>query len=267
VADAARLWLAYASASVRSQMQYRASFVASALGQFLSTGIEFVAVWALFDRFGALDAWSLAEVAVFYGVAHVSLALADLVSTGWDQSYKLIRMGHLDRLLLRPRTTVLQLLGYEFQLRRLGRLAQGATVLAWATASVGVGWTWGGALLLVGAVVGGACLFLGLFVLQGTMAIWTVESLEVVNATTYGGVQAAQYPLSIYERWFRRFFTYLVPLAAVVYFPVVAALGKPDPLGVPHWVGAVSWVVGPVFLAGAFGAWGVGVRHYTSTGS
>jgi ABC-2 type transport system permease protein len=89
----------------------------------------------------------------------------------------------------------------------------------------------------------------------------------VVNAATYGGVQAAQYPLSIYEEWFRRFFTYLVPLAAVVYFPVVAALGKPDPLGTPHWVGAVSWIVGPVFLFGAFGAWGLGVRHYTSTGS
>lgn len=265
--DALRLWVAYAGASVRGQMQYRASFVVGVLGQFLATGIEFIAVWTLFDRFGALDDWSLAEVGVFYGVAHTAIALADMLSTGFDRAGRLIGEGLLDRVLLRPRTTVLQLLAYEFQLRRLGRLLQGAGVFAWAAASVDASWTPASGLLIVAALVGGACLFLGLFVLQGTLAIWTVESLEVVNAATYGGVQAAQYPLSIYDEWFRRFFTYLVPLAAVVYFPVVAALGKPDPLGVPHWVGAVSWIVGPVFLAGAFGAWGLGVRHYTSTGS
>ena len=112
-----------------------------------------------------------------------------------------------------------------------------------------------------------ACLFLGLFTLRGTLAIWTVQSLEMMSAATYGGVHAMQYPFSIYDSWFRRFFTYMVPLAAVSYFPIVTAMGKTDPLGVPHWVGAVSWIVGPIFLACCFTVWNWGVRHYTSTGS
>jgi ABC-2 type transport system permease protein len=120
---------------------------------------------------------------------------------------------------------------------------------------------------LAGAVFGGGCLFLGLFILRGTLAIWTVESLELVNATTYGGVQAAQYPMSIYDAWLRRFFTYLVPLLAVLYLPVTSAIGRGDPLGTPPWVGTLTWTVGPVFLALALGAWNWGVRHYTSTGS
>ena len=65
---------------------------------------------------------------------------------------------------------------------------------------------------------------MGLFSVQATMSIWTVQTLEVWAAATYGGVQASQYPLSIYDRWFRRFFTFLIPLAAASYFPVVAAL-------------------------------------------
>jgi len=267
VADGIRLWLAYASASVRGQMQYRVSFLIGVVGQFLSTCIDFFAVWTLFDRFGALEAWTLAEVGLFYGVAHTAIALADLVSGGWDYAGDLIRYGTLDRMLLRPRTTVLQLLGYDVQLRRLGRLAQGVMIFAWAASAVDAPWTVGAVLLVGAAVASGACLFLGLFVLQGTIAIWTVETLEMVAATTYGGVQATQYPLSIYERWFRRFFTYLVPLAAATYFPVVAALGKPDPIGLPHTVGRVSWLIGPLFLAGAFRVWAWGVRHYTSTGS
>ena len=112
-------------------MQYRTSFVIGLVGQFLVTAIDFVAVWALFHRFGALDGWTLAEVGLFYGTAHMALALADLIAKGFDHAGDLIRMGTLDRTLLRPRTTILQLMGYDFSVRRLGRFAQGALVFAW----------------------------------------------------------------------------------------------------------------------------------------
>ena len=248
-------------------MQYRTSFLVAVVGQLLATVIEFGAVWMLFDRFGSLEGWSLAQVGVFYGVAHLALAWADMLSPGWDYAGTLIRQGTLDRVLLRPRTTALQMLGHELALRRLGRISQGAIVLAWALSEVGDGIGWAGYLVLAGAVFGGGCLFLGLFVLRGTLAIWTVETLELVNATTYGGVQAAQYPMSIYEAWLRRFFTYVVPLVAVLYLPVASALGGDDPLGTAPWVGALTWVIGPAFLALAIMAWNRGVRHYTSTGS
>jgi ABC-2 type transport system permease protein len=177
---------------MRSQMQYRTSFVLGVVGQFLVTGIDFVAVWTLFDRFGALEAWTLAGVAVFYGTAHMAIALTDMLATGFDKAGDLIRNGTLDRLLLRPRTTALQLVGYDFSLRRVGRFGQGALVFTWPLAHVDVGWTLPSLLLLGATIFSGACLFLGLFALQATLAIWTVESVELANATTYGGVAAAQ---------------------------------------------------------------------------
>ena len=48
--------------------------------------------------------------------------------------------------------------------------------------------------------------------LQATLAFWTTETLEIVNTVSYGGVETAQYPLSIYRPWFRHFFTFVVPL-------------------------------------------------------
>jgi len=267
VAEGLRLWLVYAGASLRGQVQYRASFAIGIVGQFLVTVIEFLAVWTLFDRFGGLDGWSLPEVAVFYGVAHIAMAWADVLATGFDQAGELIRTGGLDRLLLRPRSTVLQLLAHRFEVRRIGRLAQGIALLAWGLSAGGGAVSGAGWVLLLGAIVGGGCLFLALFVLRGTLSIWTVQSLELVNAATYGGVQAAQYPMSIYDRWFRRFFTFFVPLLAVTYLPVVTALDRPDPLGTTGWVGWVSWAIGPICLAGAIQVWHRGLRHYTSTGS
>jgi ABC-2 type transport system permease protein len=117
------------------------------------------------------------------------------------------------------------------------------------------------------AVAGGVALFLGILVLQGALSFWTVESLEAANVLSYGSVEAAQYPLALYAQWFRRLLTFAVPLACVAYYPALAVLGKPDPLGAPAWLGWVSPLAGFAFLWLASGAWRLGVRHYASTGS
>ena len=97
-------------------------------------------------------------------------------------------------------------------------------------------------------ILGGACLFYGIIVLQATLAFWTTESLEIVNTVTYGGVQSTSYPLAIYRRWFQRFFTFVVPLACVSYFPVVAILGRDDPLGTSRLFQILAPLVGVAFL-------------------
>ena len=84
--------------------------------------------------------------------------------------------------------------------------------------------------------------------LQATSAFWTVETLEVWNAFTYGGVTMSQYPLAIYRSWFRALFTYVIPLGCASYFPGVAILGRSDPLGAPAIVGWIAPLAGPVFL-------------------
>ena len=97
-------------------------------------------------------------------------------------------------------------------------------------------------------MAGGVALFVGILVLQATLAFWTVESLEIVNVLTYGGVQAAQYPLNIYATWFRRLLTFGVPLACVAYYPVLAILKRSDPLGAPDWLLPLTPVAGFAFL-------------------
>jgi ABC-2 type transport system permease protein len=130
-----------------------------------------------------------------------------------------------------------------------------------------VTWSAERACLLLLAIAGGVCLFVGLVVLQATSAFWTTESLEVWNAFTYGGVLMSQYPIVIYRPWFRQFFTYVIPLACVSYFPVIAVLQRNDPLGTPevfHWLAPFA---GVVFLSVSLQVWKFGVKRYRSTGS
>jgi len=268
VVDAISLYFKYIGISIRAQMQYRASFILLASGQFLTTAIEFLGIWALFDRFKSLAGWRLEEVALFYGLVHIAFAISESVGRGFDIFPNLIKSGEFDRLLLRPRSTVLQVAALELQLMRIGRFTQGLIILIWAASVLNIEWTLARIALTIFAIIGGACLFTGLFVLEATLAFWTIETLEIVNTVTYGGTETAQYPLSIYRPWFRKFFTYVVPLACISYFPALAILGHPDPIaGSPSWFRWVAPLVGILFLIISLQVWKFGVRYYRSTGS
>ena len=256
-----RLYRRYAAASLRAQLQYRASFVMTTFGTLLQTGIEFIAIAALFARFGQVRGWTLPEVALFYSMISITWALCDSVARGFDIFDQTLKAGDFDRVLVRPRSTVLQLLGQELTLRRIGRLAQGVAVLGYAIAAGHIAWTLPRVLLYLGSLVCGACVFMGIVVLQATTAFWTTESLEVWNAFTYGGVTMCQYPISIYRPWLRGLFTYAIPLACVNYLPGLAILGRGDAL---DWAAPL---VGPLFLAACLQIWRIGIRHYRSTGS
>lgn len=266
--NGASLYGRYVGASIRAQTQYPTSFLMLAAGQFTITFVEFIGLWSLFHRFGQVDGWTIGQVAVFYGVVSISFAIADAVSRGFDVfGTDFVKTGTFDRILLRPRAAALQLLGHELRLNRVGRLLQGLLVLAIASHLSAIDWDVFNSFLLLVTVAGGAALFVGILILQATLAFWTVESLEIANTLTYGGVEAAQYPLDIYSRYFADFLIFVVPIGCVSYFPVERLLGHPDRMGAPNWMLDLSPMVGFLFLAGALGVWRFGVRHYTSTGS
>lgn len=265
--NALRLYAQYAAVSVRSQLQYRASVIMQSIGILLMTGIEFLGILALFDRFGQIRGWTLPEIALFYGMVSIAWALCDALGRGFEVTGQIIKAGDFDRILLRPRSTVLQMLGHELTLRRAGRLVQGIVVLIYAFAALDLDWSIARVLLLLVAIASTLCAFMGLLVFQATSSFWTIETMEVWNAFTYGGVTMAQYPLEIYRGWFRKLFMFAIPIGCGTYLPGVAILGRADPLGTPVWLQWLAPLACPVFLAIATGAWVIGIRHYRSTGS
>jgi ABC-2 type transport system permease protein len=266
--NGARLYLRYLGISLRSQMQYRASFIMVAMGACLAHFTEFIGIWALFTRFGTLRGWGLAEVGLFYGLINVAMNTGEAVARGFDLFPSMVKNGDFDRLLLRPRHTALQVGAQELQLARIGPMVQGLVVLLWAVSVLEIEWTIARIGLMLFTVLGGACLFAGLFVIQATLAFWTTETLELMNTMTYGGRETAQYPLNIYRPWFRKFFTFVVPLACVSYYPILVILGRVDTAsGCPPWFGWIAPIIGLLFLIISLQFWQFGVRHYRSTGS
>jgi ABC-2 type transport system permease protein len=238
-----------------------------AIGQLIMSAIEFVGTWVLFNRFKSLNGWSLPEAAFFYGIVNTAFALTEGLGRGFDTFPGIVKDGGFDRLLVRPRSTVFQVAVREIQFMRIGRLSQGILILIWSMNRLTLVEPWQIALTLF-SVLGAASVFYALFVIAATISFWTTESLELINTVTYGGTEAAQYPISIYKPWFQKLFVFFVPLACVTYFPALAILGRVDSSwNSPLWFQILSPFVGIIFLFLSFIFWRFGVSRYCSTGS
>ncbi len=252
---------------LRGQMQYRSSFFMQIVGNFLVNAVEVIVLWSLFQHFESLGGWSLAEVVFLHGLAMTMFALGDTLSNGIQEVPGLIREGSFDRTLVRPMSSWIQSTVNEVSLRHFGLLAQGLLLLGIGMASAGIDWTPGKAAYLPIAIASGIALFCALFTVEAIISFWTVNSVEAVNAFTYGGSDLGQYPIHIFRRGLRFIFLWVVPIGFMTYYPAVYLLDKDDPLGAPAAASFVAPLAAIAFCVAIGYGWQVAIRHYRSTGS
>lgn len=259
-----RLFFQYLLILFKSQMQYRTSFWLLTFGQFFIPFSVFAGLYFMFERFGQIKGWDFYEVALCFGIIHMAFAISECLARGFDMFSTLIVNGDFDRLLVRPRSTVLQVLGSKFEFTRFGRLLQSLLVLTWAISSLEVDWSLLKVITLLFMICSGVFIFTGIFILAATMCFWTIQGLEVANIFTDGGREMAQYPLNIYQKWVTRFFTFVIPFGCVNYLPLLYILDRTEGYETLY---VLTPFAGILFLLPCLLMWRFGVRHYRSTGS
>lgn len=260
------LYARLVAARVRAQWQYRTSFALELAGMVLVSFLDFAGILVIFHNVPELAGWTVAEVALLYGIAGVAFAVTELAVGHLDLLPQLIRDGNFDLVLIRPRGSLYQVLASDFRVRQLGKLVQASAVMVYALTALDLNWTAGRVAVIIGAVLSGAAIFAAVWVAAICIVFWAVEGRETVSAFTDAGNFLSQYPINVYEGWLRRFVLFVVPMAFVAYFPALFILDKPDPLGAPEWVRFLSPAVAVVAAVVAGFLWRFAVRHYRSAG-
>ena len=257
-----KLYFRYVGMLVKSQMQYKASFLFTVLGQFLTSFTAFLGVFFLFDRFHSVSGFSFSEVLICFAVVLMAFSTAECFVRGFDVFPRLIRSGNLDRILVRPRNIVFQVLTSNMDFSRMGRFFQAVVMLAYAVNNCGVVWTGDKVLTLVLMLVGGIAVFSGLFVLYAGISFFTIDGIEFMNIFTDGSRQFGMYPLSIYGEGVLKFYTFVVPVALFQYYPLLYLISRTENFGY-----ALLPLLGFVFILPCYWFFCFGLRKYQSTGS
>lgn len=257
-----RLYWKYLKIHFKSQIQYRASFFLTLIGQFVTSFSALLSIYFLMSRFHEIDSFSLSEVLLCFAIILMAFSLAECFVRGFDRFSAVISNGTFDRILVRPRGEMLQVLCSQIDFSRLGRLVQAVFVFSYAIPASGILWTPEKILLLILMIFSGIAVFSGLFVIHAALCFFTTEGLEFINIFTDGGREFGAYPLAVYGEGILKLFTFVVPLALVQYYPFLYLTGRSNNL-----IYFLMPLIACLFLLPCFLLWRVGVRHYKSTGS
>ena len=252
---------------IKSQLQYPVSFLMQTLAQLVMEGGEMLAVVLLIDRFDRMNQWGPGDLYFFFGLMSVSFYLTEIFGRGVTGNFPyLVRSGQLDTILLRPRGVLTQVLCSAIDPRRITCIAVGVTALIIGSHMSQVQWTVLKALALAESILLGMLLVLGLFLIEAVFCIFSVKSVELVNALTYGCRSACQYPVDIFPRPLRRLFMIVAPFALTLHVPAAYILGKPL-YGWPDWTAFATPLAGAVLFGVMYLVFQKAMRFYRSTGS
>jgi ABC-2 type transport system permease protein len=259
-----RLYRKYVSILLKSQLQYRASAIMIMIAQMFIPLSVFASIYLLFERFGSISGYTLYEVALCYAVAHFGFSSAELIFRGFDSFSHHIRTGSFDRLMLRPKGLFFQTLASEFEMSRVGRLIQAVGVFIFVMINISVKWSVLKIFTLCMMLLSSFVIFSGVFVVGAAVCFFTIQGLEVINIFTDGGREVSQYPLSIFKKGFRDFFTFVIPFGAFNYLPLNFLLDKAAGSSLLY---AFMPLLCIPFFALCTAIWHAASKKYKSTGS
>lgn len=261
LADGLHLYTHYFKIQFHSAMQYKTSFLLTCIGQFLVSFNVFLGVFFMFQRFHSVKGYTYSEVLLCFGITLMEFSLAEMVARGFDTFSSMISNGVFDRIMVRPRNEILQVLGQKIEFTRIGRMLQAIVMFSYGITKSGVDWTAAKIATVIFMLLGGAAVFCGIFLIYASICFFTLEGLEFMNILTDGAREYGKYPVNIYGNKVLLLCTFVVPYALVQYYPLLFLLGR------GAWWYAFLPAGGFLFLIPCYLFWGFGLHHYKSVGS
>ena len=257
-----KLYLYYLKMHLKSKMQYKISFILSFISQIFVFFTYYFIIIALFQKFNNIKGFTIYEVLLTFAVIQFGFAMNETFARGIDHFDRLIVQGEYDRILIRPRNLLLQVLGYEIDYTKICKILQSIVVLVIAIINIDVVWDINKVITLILMLISSILIFFGIFLIAASYCFVTVQGLEVRNVFTDGGKHMAQYPIGIFNKGFIWFFTFIIPYAFVNYYPLLYILGRSD-----NQLYMFSPLLVIIFLRLSFIAFKMGSKRYTSVGS
>jgi len=263
IARYAGLLFDYFTQYAKVQLGYRGDFIVSLVTSFAATifGLAFVLI--LFQKAPQLAGWSLPEEVFLYGFSLIPYGVFNILAANlYNFGNDYIIEGKFDRILLRPISSLFQILFETFRIEAVQGIATGLFCMWWGARRLHVGWTLEKLALLIFFGICASVIYLSIFLILTTVSFW-FEDRVGIHPPVWNVIAFGRYPLSIYSGTVQFFLCWIIPFGLASFYPSVRLLGRAV---VPEYAPFVP-LVAVAFLALASSLWNLGTRHYSSTGS
>ena len=254
--------------SVRSRLQYRLDSFVATLAVFVRESANIIVIYLALLKFDQINGWNINEMLFLFSILFLTYAFVVSLFADLRDFSCMIREGRFDRLLVRPRGLLFQLILNNADLMAsAGHGTLGVLLFLISANRVGITWDFSTILYYIGAIIGGVLIQGGMFILFSALSFYFVETGSIREIFYWNMRKFAGYPISIYSKLIQMIMIYVVPFAFVNYFPAQYLLRKEDMANYPEVYMYIAPFVGVVLYLAAYGFWRISVKRYTSTGN
>src|ERR1700723_4570306 len=176
----ALLFTDYFSQYAKVRVSYRGDFFISLATSFAATVFALGFVIVLFKKVPQIGGWRFEEVLFLYGFSLIPYGFFNIISLNlYEFGNNYIIEGKFDRVLLRPVSSLFQVLFETFRIESLHEVLIGLFAIHYAGARLGLHWTIAkSALLLFWGLCGGV-IYISVFLLLSSLSFWFEDRLGV----------------------------------------------------------------------------------------
>lgn len=254
--------------SIRGRLQYRVDSLVAALAVFVRESTNIIVIYLTLLKFDSINNWNIYELLFLFSLLFLTYAVVVALFADLRDFSCMIREGRFDRLMVRPRGLLFQLiLNNADVLAVAGHGLLGILLFLFSAGKVGIVWNVQNILYYVLAIIGGVLTQGGIFIFFSALSFYFVETNSIREIFYWNMRKFAGYPISIYNKVIQFILIYIVPFAFVNYFPAQYLLRKEDMALYNESYMYIAPLVGLGIYLLAYAFWRISVRRYTSTGN
>ena len=252
----------YLSLHLKISLEYKSSFILTVISQTLAMLVELFVVISLFNKFKLLDTYNTYEILLGFSTLWLGYSLVELFGRGFDHFSKIIINGNFDLLLIRPRSLFIQIFGSDICYEKTGRVLISLLIFIYSSIKVINDFTILKVFLLISMILCSSIIIISVLIIGASFCFYTIQGLEVINIFTNGTRQVGQYPMGIYKKAVRLFFSIVIPITLVNYYPLRYLTGESNNiiyLLLPYY-SIIIFIISNIIFH-------IGTKKYTSSGS
>lgn len=257
-----RIYFKIISQDIKSKMSYREDFWISMIGMIATNLAGAFSFWLIFQSFPNINGWSYYEMLFLYGFALLAATPAQcLFDNNWSLRQQ-VYSGDFIKYCFRPINLFFYFMSEVFDVKGLGQLLVGvvAVVIAWNR--LGIGISFAAVALFVLMVISASLFEIAVLNLGASACFWIENSFFVLSLSTQLR-DYAKYPITIFGNVMKAFFTFIVPIAFMAYYPSLIII-RPEEISILAWF---TPVYGILFFYLSYKVWMKGAMSYSGTGN
>ena len=251
--------------NVKKSSTYKLNFIMLCIAIAPLHILQAIFSWIIGDRFSTLNGWSSSELVFLYSLVLISYSIAQIFCKQFRNFDEFLIKGRLDQYLTQPLPVAFNIMFSEINIMEFfSQFIPAVILLLYACLNTHIRWSFFNVAALIVSILSGSVIQISLFILIGLSAFFTLAAGRI-EQLYYSIKEFSNYPLSVYGNKLLLFFTLVIPLGAINYYPACIILCKDIPytfvttLYIP--ISAIA------LLAATMSAWKIALKHYSICGS